>query len=56
MENELSLDFLVKYFTENYRGEISKHQVKDKFNLKVLENFNSKNFCYFTNISYKCVM
>ena len=51
MENEITLDLLVKYFTENYKGELpKKEKIKDKFNLKILENFNSKNFSYFTDI------
>ena len=53
MENEITLDFLVKYFTENYKGEIPKElKIHDKFNLKILESFNSKNFCRINQVIF----
>lgn len=47
---ELSLDFLVDYFSDKKTKIVYKEQKNDNFNLKPYENYNSKNFNFFNNI------
>ena len=46
---ELSLDFLVDYFSSKKTQIVYKEQKNDNFNLKPYENYNSKNFNFFNN-------
>ena len=47
MTNNITLDFLVKYFSQDYKGEVIKSKLSDKFNLDILEVYNSKIFMLF---------
>lgn len=50
MNQSITLDFLVNYFSENTEFKFKEKKQKDKFNLNILESYNSKNFKYFNNI------
>ena len=50
MEKEITLDFLIKYLTDDIKLQVVSHGTKDTFNLDVLENINSKNFKKFNKL------